>query len=99
MAASSRDDEESQHNEAKAIAVGATPIHVIRDKRSKMIHADCVRCKRTEDEFPIETTAQVDFGIWVILKLPFELRLQNSYSCGNLMQHQRKGSEVIGLLR
>ena len=52
----SRDDEERQLTEAEAIAVGATPILVIRDKRSKMIHADCVRCKGIEDEFPIETT-------------------------------------------
>ena len=29
----------------RPIAVDATPILVIRDKRSKMIHADCVRCK------------------------------------------------------
>ena len=51
-----RDDEERQLTEAEATAVGATPILVIRDKRSKMIHADCVRCKGIEDEFPIETT-------------------------------------------
>ena len=38
--------------------MGATPILVIRDKRSKMIHADCVRCKGIEDEFPIETTTK-----------------------------------------
>ena len=37
----SRDDEERQLTEADAIAVGATPIRVIRDKRSKMIHAEC----------------------------------------------------------
>ena len=37
----SRDDEERQLTEAEAIAVGATPIFVIRDKRSEIIHADC----------------------------------------------------------
>ena len=37
----SRDDEERQLTEAEAVAVGATPILVIREKRSKMIHADC----------------------------------------------------------
>ena len=54
----SRDDEERQLTEAEVIAVGATPILVIRDKRRKMIHADCVRCRGIEDEFPIETTAK-----------------------------------------
>ena len=39
--ADSRDDEERRLTEAEATAVGATPILVIRDKRSKMIHADC----------------------------------------------------------
>ena len=33
--------------------MGATPILVIRDKRSKMIHGDCGCCKAIEDEFPI----------------------------------------------
>ena len=56
----SRDDEESQLTEAEAIAVGATPILVIR---SKMIHADCVRCKGIEDEFPIETTTKWILGL------------------------------------
>ena len=37
----SRDDEEVQLTEAEAIAVGATPILVIRYERSKVIHADC----------------------------------------------------------
>ena len=59
----SRDDEERQLTEAEAIAVGATPILVIRDKRSKMIHADRVRCKGIEDEFPIETTTQWILGL------------------------------------
>ena len=59
----SRDDEERQLTEAEAIAVGATPILVIRDKRSKMIHADCVRCKGIEDEFPIETTTKWILGL------------------------------------
>ena len=36
--------------------MGATPIIVIRDKRCKMIHADSVRCKGIEDEFPFDTT-------------------------------------------
>ena len=58
-----RDDEERQLTEAEAIAVGATPILVIRDKRSKMVHADCVRCKGIEDEFPIETTAKWILGL------------------------------------
>ena len=43
--------------------MGATPILVIRDKRSNMIHADCVRCKGIEDEFPIETTAKWILGL------------------------------------
>ena len=55
--------EERQLTEAEAIAVGATPILVIRDKRSKMIHADCVRCKGIKDEFPIETTTKWIFGL------------------------------------
>ena len=37
----SRDDEERQLTEGEATAAGATPILVIRDKRGKMIHADC----------------------------------------------------------
>ena len=43
--------------------MGATPILVIRDKRSKMIHADCVRCEGIEDEFPIETKAKWILGL------------------------------------
>ena len=43
--------------------MGATPILVIRDKRSQMIHADCVRCTGSEDEFPIETTTKWIFGL------------------------------------
>ena len=43
--------------------MGATPILVIRDKRSKMIHADCLRCKGIEDEFPTETTAKWILGL------------------------------------
>ena len=42
--------------------MGATPILVIRDKRSKMIHADCVRCNGIEDEFPVETTTKWILG-------------------------------------
>ena len=45
----------------RQIAVGPTPILVIRDKRSNMIRADCVRCKGIEDEFPIEKT-----GKWIL---------------------------------
>ena len=45
----SRDDEERQLTEAEAAAVGATPMLVMRDKRSIIIHADCVRCKGIED--------------------------------------------------
>ena len=47
----SRDDEERQLTDAEAIPEGATPKLVIRDKRSNMIHADCVRCRGIEDEF------------------------------------------------
>ena len=43
--------------------MGVTPILLIRDKSCKMIHADCVRCKGIEDEFPIETTAKWIFGL------------------------------------
>ena len=43
--------------------MGATPILVIRNKRSKMIHADCVRCKGIEDEFPIDTTTKGILGL------------------------------------
>ena len=65
----SRDDEERQLTEAEAKAVGATPILVIRDKRSKMIHADCVRCKGFEDEFPIETTTTWILGLgWATIR-------------------------------
>ena len=59
----SRDDEERQLTEAEAIAVGATPILVIRDKRIKMIHADCARCKGIEGDFPIETTTKWILGL------------------------------------
>ena len=59
----SRNDEERQLTEAEAIAVGATPILVIRDKRSKMIHAECVRCNGIEDKFPIETTTMCILGL------------------------------------
>ena len=55
-------DDDRHLTEAVAIVVGATAILVIRDKRSKMIHADCVRCKGIEDEFPIETTTKWIFG-------------------------------------
>ena len=58
----SRDDEERQLSEAEAI-VGATRRLVIRDERSKMIHADCVRCKGIEDEFPIETPTKWIWGL------------------------------------
>ena len=54
----SRDDDDRQRTEGEATAVGAAPIFATRDKRSKMIHADCERCKGTEDEFPIETTTK-----------------------------------------
>ena len=43
--------------------MGATPMLVILDKRSKMIHADSMRCKRIEDEFPIETTTKWIWGL------------------------------------
>ena len=33
------------------------------DKRSKRIHADCVRCKGIEDEFPIETRTKWILGL------------------------------------
>ena len=59
------EDDESQLTDAEAVAVGATPVLVVRDKRSKMIRADAVRCKLFEDEFPIETTTK-----W-ILELAF----------------------------
>ena len=59
----SRNDEERQRTDAEAIAVGATPILVIRDKRSKMIHADCARCKGIEEEFPIESTTKWILGL------------------------------------
>ena len=36
---------------------------MIRDKRSKMIHADCVRCKGIDNEFPIETTTKWILGL------------------------------------
>ena len=43
--------------------MGATPILVNRDTRSKMIHADCVRFQRIEDEFPIEKTTKWILGL------------------------------------
>ena len=48
-------DDEQQLVDAESIAVDATSILVVRDKRSKMIHIDVVRCKGIEDELPIET--------------------------------------------
>ena len=56
-------DDNRQLTEAEAIAVGATPIFVIRDRRSKMIHADAVRCEGIEDEFPIETETKWILGL------------------------------------
>ena len=56
-------DDDRQLTEAEAIAVGATPILVIRDTGSKMGHADAVRCKGIEDEFPIETTTKWILGL------------------------------------
>ena len=44
------------------MAVRATPVLVIRDKRSKMIHADCAHCKGIGDGFPIETTTKWILG-------------------------------------
>ena len=55
--------DERQLTEAEATAVGARRILVIRDKRSKMIHAVCVRCKGIENEFPIETTKWIFVGL------------------------------------
>ena len=43
----SRDDDERQLAVAEAIAAAATPILVIREKRSNVIHADSVRCETT----------------------------------------------------
>ena len=59
----SRDDEERHLTEAEATVAAAAPMLVIRDKGSKVIHADCVRCKGIEDEFPIETTTKWIFGL------------------------------------
>ena len=56
-------DDDRQLTEAEAIAVGATPILVIRDTGSKMGHADAVRCRGIEDEFPIETTTKWILGL------------------------------------
>ena len=58
-----RKEDDRPLTEAEAKAVGATPILVIWDKRSKMIHADCVRCKGIQDEFPIETTIKWIMGL------------------------------------
>ena len=58
-----RRDHDRQVTEADAIAVGATPILLIPDKRSNMIHADAVRCKGIEDEFPIETATKWILGL------------------------------------
>ena len=56
-------DDDRQLTEAEAPAVGATPTLVIRGKRSKMVHADAVRCKGIQDEFPIETTTKWILGL------------------------------------
>ena len=58
------DDEERQLVEAEEMAMGAALIFVIRDKKKKMIHADCARCKESEDEFSIAS----GFWDWVFLK-------------------------------
>ena len=62
----SRDDEQRQLTEAEAIAVGATPTLVIRDKRSNMIHADCA-AKELKTNFPLRQQPS-GFWVWVILK-------------------------------
>ena len=62
----SRADEERQLTEAEAIAVGATPILVIRNKRSKMIHADCA-AKELKTNFQLKQPPG-GFWDWVILK-------------------------------
>ena len=56
-------DDDRQLADAETIAVGPTPILVIRDKRSKMIHADALRRKGIEDEFQIETAAKWILGL------------------------------------
>ena len=47
----------------EAIAVGATNVLVVRDKSSAMIHADAVRGKEIDDEFPSETTTAWILGL------------------------------------
>ena len=71
--------------------MGVTPILVIRDKRSKMPHADCVRCKGIEDEFPIETTAKWILGLGSIVALNWrvgeKLREAGVKTMHNTAQH------------
>ena len=55
-------DDDRQVTEADAIAVGATPILLIRDTRCKMIHADAVRW----DEFPMKRPPN---GSWDLVTL------------------------------
>ena len=49
----SRDDDKRQFTVAEALAMGVAPMFVIGDTGPQMIHADCVRCKGIEEEFPI----------------------------------------------
>ena len=63
----SRDHEERQLTEAAAIAVGAAPILVIRDKRSKIIHATVYAAKELRMNFQFRQRPSGFFD-WVILK-------------------------------
>ena len=69
--------------------MGATTTLVIRDKRSKMIHADCVRCKGIEDESPIETTAK-----WILgLGYP-EVMIRTDGESSNVALSRRDGEKL-----
>ena len=60
----SRDDDDRQQTEAEALAISATPILVIRDKRSKISMQIVYLAKGFVDQFPIDNN-HVDFGTWL----------------------------------
>ena len=54
-------DDDRQLTETEATAVGATPTLVLRDRRSKMVRADAVRCNELKMNSQLR---QRPSGLW-----------------------------------
>ena len=85
----SRDDEERQLTEAEARAVGTTPILVILDKRSKMIHTQTVCAPKD-----LETNCHLKLNCCVE---PKNSEKQVSKQCTTQAQHTTAGHAEIGV--